>query len=86
MNSKEKARDLVHTFYYTLPNNGSQEGLNSTTSRYQESIQCALIAVDEILKNDLDFFNQLALTNKSNKTYLNSIEYWEEVKQEIELL
>jgi hypothetical protein len=70
MNSKEKARELVHTFYYTLPNNGSQEGLNSTTSRYQESIQCALIAVDELIK-------QVAHSD---------VGYWKEVKQEIELL
>ena len=50
MTPQEKARDLVHTFYYALPNNGSQEGLNSTTSRYQEGIQCALIAVEELIK------------------------------------
>jgi hypothetical protein len=46
---KEKAKDLVNTFYYTLPNNGSQIGINSTTSRYEEAIRCALIAIDELI-------------------------------------
>ena len=39
-----KEKDLVNTFYYSLPNNGSQEGINSTTRRYAEAQQCALIA------------------------------------------
>ena len=46
MTPKEKAKDLVNTFYYSLPNNGSQEGINSTTRRYEEAKQCALIAED----------------------------------------
>jgi hypothetical protein len=71
---KEKARDLVNTFYYALPNNGSQEGLNSTTRRYAEGIRCALIAVDEII-------NYLEVDGFSTQ-----INYWQEVKQEIELL
>lgn len=41
-----KAKDLVDTFYYSLPNNGSTEGINSTTRRYEEAKQCALIAED----------------------------------------
>ena len=41
-----KNKDLVNTFYYSLPNNGSTEGLNSTTRRYAEAKQCALIADD----------------------------------------
>jgi len=41
-----KEKDLVNTFYYSLPNNGSTEGINSTTRRYAEAKQCALIAED----------------------------------------
>ena len=41
-----KNKDLINTFYYLLPNNGSTEGLNSTTRRYEEAKQCALIAED----------------------------------------
>ena len=65
-----KAKDLVNTFYYSLPNNGSTEGLNSTTRRYAEAKQCALIAVDELIKQ----------VNHSD------VGYWQEVKQEIEKL
>lgn len=46
MTLKDKAKDLVNTFYHSLPNNGSTEGLNSTTRRYAEAKQCALIAED----------------------------------------
>ncbi len=37
---------LVKNFYYALPNNGSQEGINSTTSRMEEAKICAEIADD----------------------------------------
>ena len=71
MNPREKAEQLVNSFYYALPNNGSSTGLNSTTARYKEATVCALIAVDEIIKagKDVDEFAD---------------SYWLEVKQEIE--
>jgi hypothetical protein len=50
MKPKEKAKDLVNRFYYSLPNNGSFTGINNVESRYQEAKQCALIAIDEILQ------------------------------------
>jgi len=37
--------------------------------------QCALISVEEIIDNDCEYYNLLALENKCNKTYLDSIEY-----------
>ena len=72
MTPKEKSKDLINSFYYSLPNNGSETGLNSTTERYKEAIQCALFCVDEILKA-----NQI--------WYQHSIpyKYWQEVKNEI---
>jgi len=73
MTPKEKAKDLINSFYYSLPNNGSETGLNSTTERYKEGIQCALIVVDEVL----NFINTDAFTYTNEK-------YWQEVKQEIE--
>ena len=84
MTPKEKAIDLVHTFYYTLPNNGSQEGLNSTTSRYQESIQCALIAVDEMISQMLSL---MKVFNEDRSEFeAIELDYLTKVKQEIELL
>jgi hypothetical protein len=49
MTHEQKALDLINSFYYSLPNNGSTEGINSTTRRYQEGIRCALIAIDELI-------------------------------------
>ena len=76
MTPKQKAKDLVNTFYYSLPNNGSQEGINSTTRRYSEAKQCALIAIDEIIKNDKENYGINGFV----------FEYWQEVKTEIEKL
>ena len=66
MTKKEKAKELVSQFeYYTY---------NSFTTDYGDSNakQCALIAVDEIIK---------VSTNSQN-----SENYWRQVKQEIENL
>jgi len=80
MTPKEKAKDLINSFYYALPNNGSETGLNSTTERYKEGIQCALICVDEIL-------NISCLRDLDYKIYFNEnrefISYWQEVKNEL---
>ena len=78
MTPKEKARELVNTFYYSLPNNGSQEGINSTTRRYQEAIRCALIAVDEIIKTHL--------LSEKNAFGIHPVDYWQQVKQQINKL
>lgn len=73
MTSKEKAEQLVKSFYYALPNNGSSIGLNSTNARFKESIKCALIAVDEILDS------RPIITDNQVDYQL----YWREVKNEI---
>lgn len=80
MTHKEKAKDLVNTFYYSLPNNGSTQGINSTTRRYQEAIKCALITVDNMIE-------ELKLLLFINYNLLNDrLIYWQEVKQEIKKL
>ena len=81
MTAKEKARDLVNTFYCALPNNGSQEGLNSTTSRYKEGIRCALIAVDEMIEEISKWAG-----GEFQEWEKDRWKYLQEVKQEIELL
>jgi len=77
MTPQEKAEDLINSFYYSLPNNGSEVGLNSTTERYKEAIQCALIAVDEIIKT-IEYSSQADEMSKTS--------YWEQIKTEIEKL
>lgn len=70
MSPKEKARELVNKF---RPYSYSSDGFNSMEREYQiedNSKKCALIAVAECLRTC---------------SYLH-VEYWQEVKQEIEKL
>ena len=62
MKAKDKAKELVGRFTLEL----------SPDYYQQEAKQCALICVDEILKNTLQVPQVL--------------DYWQEVKQEIEKL
>jgi hypothetical protein len=69
MTPKEKAQELVDRFNQP----------DKTNYPYVHNAQqCALIAVDEILK----------AVNNPDETYLmkHSVNYWTEVKQEIEAL
>jgi hypothetical protein len=66
MTPKEKAEELFGKHYIVC---------QEYTEEIQCSIQakqCALIAVDEILKNDTIFL------------YVHHLDFWKEVKQEIE--
>lgn len=73
MTPTDKAKELVNQYYFSLPNNGSFEGINSIPKRWEEAVRCALIAVEHMIDyyiiGEDDEFN-----------------YWEEVKQEIEKL
>ena len=79
MTPKEKAIELVDKFYQTTPNESwinEPLGIAKEYKAWNQSKECALIAVDEIL-----------LHEKENHSILDkSTEYWKEVKQEIELL
>jgi hypothetical protein len=74
MTPKEKAKDLVDNFidkmFYL------RDGYNASEV-FATAKQCALIAVDEILK-----VCENEISHCSDKTYF----YWEEVKQQIEKL
>jgi hypothetical protein len=72
MTPKDKAKELVGKYYHLF----SVE-LENTICIY-EAKQCALIAVD--LRLDGDFiFNSIEYG-------IDSLEYWQEVKQEIQAL
>ena len=76
--AKEKARELIDKFepYVIRYTQDDVVGyLDQETPILEYQKQCGLIAVDEILKNNIILFED----------YLND-EYWKEVKQEIELL
>jgi hypothetical protein len=72
MTKKEKANQLVQRFYLSLPNNGSQTGINSVHDRWAEGKKCALIAVDEII--------QAHIHNEG----VRHLKWWAEVQTEIE--
>jgi hypothetical protein len=74
MTPKEKADQLTQRFYFSLPNNGSQTGINNVHSRWEEGKMCALIAVEEIKESLF------------NADLMRMWDYWFEVKKEIEKL
>lgn len=73
MTSKEKAIQLVDKYFK----------LTHPYYDIDKAKQCALIAVDEILKSgiEIDYY-----FDKSIGYYLNYLEYYAEVKQEIQKL
>jgi hypothetical protein len=80
MTPQEKASDLVRSFYDKIEDVESvdDKGWSSNSYLLEYSVklaskQCALIAVDEILKT-------------FDCTTPHQVEYWQEVKQEIEKL
>ncbi len=78
MEAKEKAKELVESFLYLrLPNELVKfpEGL-----RISQAKQCALICVDEII--------EVLNVKQGGKIHnqMGFIDYWQEVKQEIEKL
>ena len=81
MTPKEKAEELVSK-YITNQNSWYLENLVDGL-RIAHAKQCALIAVDEILKSgiEIDYY-----FDKSIGYYLSYLEYYGEVKQEIEKL
>ncbi len=73
---KDKAKELVkkfskHAHWY---NGGSNNDFNS--------IECALIAVDEIVENVHYFFDELSKDGLPNM-FGDELDYWESVKYEI---
>jgi hypothetical protein len=71
MNAKEKAKELVSK-YYNLESEGDKGGWMTLN----DAKQCALIAVDELIKEQTMWQNG----------EINPKLYWQEVKQEIEKL
>jgi hypothetical protein len=71
---KEKAKELFDKFYSAIPNDEMGEN-------YESSKKCALIAVNELSKFLVDVESE-----DFNLPDEFSIQYWQEVKQEIENL
>lgn len=77
MEPKEKARELVKKFTLYL-------GTDAVGEEYYASEldakRCALIAVDEIV----EIFEFMVASNLENHQFMAILNYWDEVKQEIE--
>jgi hypothetical protein len=71
MTPKEKARELYDKYWKII---------DTLTTK-----QCALIAVDEVLENVNYFFTELEKDGLPNK-FDDEIEYWNEIKKEINKL
>ena len=75
MTIKEKAHNLFNSFGVIIAEKIDVDGFVCNT---EQAKKCALIAVDEVIE---------AIKNQPyGLHYLSQAEYWEEVKQEIELL
>lgn len=72
MTPKEKAKQLIDKIWvYSIPNsNGS----------WNNAKQCALVLVDEIL---LTLKCDIICIDVDRKSHLDLIEYWQQIKQEI---
>ena len=76
MTPKEKAQELIDKYRIILMQSDTYAGEEILCTTIAK--QCALIAVDEILK--------YLTTSLDVQTSLSAVNYWEEVKQEIEKL
>ena len=84
MTAKEKAEELVDKFYQTTPNEyfvNEPIGIKGRYKSWEQAKQCALIAVDEII-NGYEFDS----LDIEHKRIMDNINFWDEVKQEIEKL
>jgi hypothetical protein len=72
MTPKEKAIELIDKY------NNSIMSFLSDNMKYQNAIKCALISVDEILKN----FGTLT-EGQTFYTEYRAVKYYQEVKQEL---
>jgi hypothetical protein len=71
MNKKEKAKELIDKMWiYSIPN---------ANGSWNNAKQCALICVDEIL-------NLMIKNFEWDINHNGNIDYWQEVKKEIEAL
>ena len=91
MTPKEKAKELVNSFYQPL---GYLKCSVCSDEMWEHAKQCALIAVDEVITSlgklnveilhiGIDFSN---LITELRSDYNLHIIYWNEVKKEIEKL
>jgi hypothetical protein len=76
---RKVALEIIHEYYYALPNNGSlNHGLMSCDRRYKEAIQCALIGVKRLILT-LEFI----LTESNDPRIMDRINIYDKVQDEL---
>jgi hypothetical protein len=76
---QKAALEIVHDYYFMLPNNGYMYGgCNSCDSRYKEGIECALLSVKRIILT-LEF-----MAVESDAAFImDRINFYDEVQAEL---
>ena len=76
---KKAAHEIIHEYYFMLPNNGYMYGgCNSCDSRYKEAIDCALLSVKRIILT-LEFM----LVENNDSYVMDRINFYDEVQSEL---
>ena len=76
---QKAAHEIIHEYYFMLPNNGSaNEGINSCEARYKEAVDCALISVKQLILT-LEF---MLMENNDSYT-MDRINFYDEVTSEL---
>lgn len=73
---KERAKDLYEVFFYSIPSFTDEGQLEHKTAK-----QCALVAVDETIGT---LNEDIRDVDVRGNILLELIEYWQEVKKELE--
>jgi hypothetical protein len=76
---RKVALEIIHEYYYALPNNGYlNHGLMSCEKRYKEAIECALIGVKRLILT-LEFMS----TESNDPAIMGRINFYDEVEGEL---
>ena len=80
MNQHRKtALELIHDYYFMLPNNGSlNSGINSCESQYKEAIECVLISLKRLILT-LEFIS----VESNDPRIMSRINFYDEVQAEL---
>ena len=80
MTPEDKAKQLMNKIYKDVYSNFSKKGTSHTRK------QCALICVDEITEILMNLRGEFMDLKNISYSKTESLEYWQEVKQQIEKL
>jgi hypothetical protein len=76
---QKAAYEIIHDYYFILPNNGSlNNGLMSCERRYKEAIDCALIGVKRLILT-LEFMSM----EPNSAFVMDRINFYDEVEGEL---